>query len=76
MIRFNNISNTELSRIIDEWIKSERDRKIMKRKLIDGITYEKRAEEFELSVKQVYRITNKYIADIYKLCMEWQTIFV
>lgn len=76
MIKFNTISNTELSNIIDEWIKNERDRKIMKRKLIDGITYERLAEEFDLSLKQIYRITNKYIAELYKLCTEWQSITV
>lgn len=76
MIRFNNISNTELSRIIDDWIKNERDRNIMKRKLIDGITYERISEEYDLSVKQIYRITNKYIAELYKLCTEWQSITV
>lgn len=36
MYRFNTISNTDLSNLIDEWIKNERDRKIMKRRLLDG----------------------------------------
>lgn len=57
MNKFNNISNTELQHIIEEWIKSERDRGIMKRRLIDGITIEKLAEEYDLSVKQVHRLT-------------------
>lgn len=74
MYRFNNISNTDLSILIDEWIKNERDRKIMKRRLLDGITHERIAEEFELSVKQIYRITNKYTAILYQLCSEWQAI--
>ena len=46
----------------------------MKRKLIDGITYEKISEEYELSVKQVYRIVKKYVAMLYQLCNEWATI--
>lgn len=74
MYRFNNISNTELSTLIDEWIKSERDRKIMKRRLLDGITHERLAEEFDLSVKQIYRIANRYTAMLYQLCKEWQAI--
>jgi hypothetical protein len=53
------ISNSELSILIDEWIKSERDRAILKRRLIDGICYEPLAEEFDLSVRQVKNIIYK-----------------
>ena len=74
MNRFENISNTQLSAIIDEWIKNERDRKLMKRRLIDGISLERLAEEFELSPKQAYRVTNKYYDYLYGLCTEWVTI--
>ena len=74
MNRFNNISNTELQHIIEEWIKSERDRGIMKRRLIDGITIEKLAEEYDLSVKQVHRLTMKYSEYLYALCNEWVSI--
>lgn len=74
MNRFNNISNTELSHIIDEWIKSDRDRKLMKRRLIDGITIEKLAEEFGLSVKQAFRIITKNNIFLTQLCNEWVTI--
>jgi len=54
-----NVSNSELSILIDEWIKSERDRTILKRRLIDGICYEPLAEEFDLSVRQVKNIIYK-----------------
>ncbi|HRU99659.1 MAG TPA: hypothetical protein P5092_19810 [Ruminococcus sp.] len=50
MNRFDNISNSDLSRLIDEWVKGERDRAIMKRRLIDCIRLEPLAEEFDLSV--------------------------
>lgn len=53
------ISNSELERLIDEWVKSERNRKILKRRLIDGIHYEKIAEEFELSDRQIKTIVKK-----------------
>lgn len=76
MNRFNNISNTQLAAIIEEWIKNERDRKLMKRRLIDGVSLERLAEEFELSAKQVFRITNKYYDVLYELCTEWQAISV
>ena len=56
---FQNISNSEISRVIDEWIKSERDRKILKRRLIDGVCYEPLAEEFNLSVRQTKNIVYK-----------------
>jgi hypothetical protein len=59
MNRFTNISNTELSQLIDEWIRGERDRKIMKRRLIDGICFEPLAEEFELSVTRTWKIVEK-----------------
>lgn len=58
-MKFQYISNSELALLIDEWIKSERDRKILKRRLIDGICYEPLAEEFGMSVKQIIRIVCK-----------------
>jgi hypothetical protein len=59
MNRFTALSNTELSQLIDEWIRGERDRKIMKRRLIDGICFEPLAEEFELSVTRTWKIVEK-----------------
>lgn len=59
MNKFENISNTDLTKLIDEWVKGERDRKILKRRLIDCICYEPLAEEFELSVKRVKSIVYK-----------------
>lgn len=60
------ISRSELENLIDEWIigrNAERDRKILKRRLLDGICYEPLAEEFGLSVQQtkniVYKTQNK-----------------
>lgn len=59
MSRFTTISNTELSRLIDEWVKGERDRKIMTRRLIDCIKLEELAEEFSLSVQHTASIVRK-----------------
>lgn len=53
------ISRSELSALIDEWILKERDRMILKRRLLDGICFEPLAEEFDLSVRQVKRIVYK-----------------
>lgn len=52
-------TNSEVEVLIDEYIHSERDRNLMKRRLIDGITQEKLAEEFNLSVRQVQRLIYK-----------------
>ena len=52
-------TNSQIAHLIDEYIHSERDRKILKRRLIDGLTYEKLAEEFELSVRQTKKIVYK-----------------
>lgn len=49
-------SRSEWEHLIDEHIFSERDRKILKRRLLDGICYEPLAEEFDLSVRQVKNI--------------------
>lgn len=52
-------TNSQIARLIDEMIHSERDRAILKRRLIDGICFEPLAEEFDLSVVQVRRIVYK-----------------
>ena len=54
-----NISIPEVSGLIDNWIFSERDRAILKRRIIDGISYEKLAEEFNLSTTQINTIVRK-----------------
>lgn len=56
------LSKTEICCLIDEWIvgrNAERDRKILKRRLVDGLTYEKLAEEFDMSVRQISNIVYK-----------------
>ena len=41
------VPRAEWSRLIDEWIFSERDRYILKRRLLDGVTFERLAYELE-----------------------------
>lgn len=53
------LPRSELERLIEEWILKERDREILKRRLLDGLTYEALAEEFDLSVRQAKRIVYK-----------------
>lgn len=52
-------TNSQICALIDELIHSERDRKILKRRLIDGICFEPLAEEFDMSVRQMKNIVYK-----------------
>ena len=58
-MRFDDMSRTDIEYLIEEWIHKERDRQILKRRLLDGICYEPLAEEFDLSVRQVKNIVYK-----------------
>lgn len=49
-------TNSQIRALIDEHIHSERDRKILKRRLCDGIRFEALAEEFDLSTQRVKTI--------------------
>jgi DNA-directed RNA polymerase specialized sigma24 family protein len=53
------IPRSQIEILIDEWIFSERDRLILRRRLLDGICYEPLAEEFGLSVRHIKTIVYK-----------------
>jgi DNA-directed RNA polymerase specialized sigma subunit len=59
-------TNSRIRETIAEYIHSERDRKILERRLIDGITFEKLAEEQEMSVSQIKRIVWKGSEEIFR----------
>ena len=53
------ISRSEIEFAIEEWIvgkNAERDRMLLRRRLIDGVVFERLAEEFNLSVRQTKAI--------------------
>ena len=52
-------TNSQIAALIDEHIHNERDRKILKRRLIDGVCYEPLAEEFDLSTQRIKAIIYK-----------------
>lgn len=52
-------SNSEITKIINEYIHNERNRKLLLRRYVDGICLEPLAEEFDLSVRQVKNIIYK-----------------
>ncbi len=59
-------TNSQISHAIDEFIHSERDRKILKRRLIDGICFEPLAEEFDLSVRRIKAIVYKGQSTVFR----------
>lgn len=59
-------SRSQWEDLIDEWIFNERDRNILKRRLLDGLCYENLAEEFELSVTNIKCIVNKCQNKLFK----------
>lgn len=52
-------SNFRLREIVEEYVHSERDRKIMIRKYCDKRTIFQLAEEFDLSITQVNRVITR-----------------
>ena len=59
-------TNSEITNLIDEHIHNKRDRAILKQRLVDGITYEKLAENFEMSVRQIKNIVYKSEDKLFK----------
>ena len=53
---YRDYSNSEIDAAITEWIYSERDRVILREKLLCDITYEAIAEKHKLDVSTVKRI--------------------
>ena len=56
------MGRSQLQAIIDEWVigrNAERDRRIIARRLLDGIIIDKLAEEFDLSPRQTREIIRK-----------------
>ena len=52
------LSRSQYEEVISEWILSERDRQMMRRRFLDGIAFDQLAEEFNLSVQQTKRIVS------------------
>ena len=65
-LRFVGYYRSTVSAAINEWIFNERDRAILKRRLLDGICYEPLAEEFGLSVDRIKQIVYKSEAKLFK----------
>lgn len=59
-------TNSRIRELIAEYIHSERDRKLLERRLIDGITFERLAEEFDMSPRQIRTIVHKNESTLFK----------
>lgn len=62
-----NKPRSEWEHLINEWIigkNAERDRDILKRNLLDGITLEKLAEHHEITPRQASRIVAKRMQNL------------
>ena len=53
------LTNSQLAELIGEHIHSERNRQIMRMKLIDGLTYEKIAEIVQMSPRYVRALVKR-----------------
>ena len=63
-----NLSRSELEALIDEWIigkNAQRDRAIIRMRLIDGVTFELISMSFDMSVRQIKNIVYKGERKIY-----------
>ena len=54
-----NLSRSELQYLIDQWIFNERDRRILADWLLNGMTYERIAEKYDMSDRQIKNIVYK-----------------
>lgn len=69
MNEIQNYNRTQQEALIDEWITgrhAERNRAILKRRLLDGVCFEPLAEEFELSVRQTKNIIYQAQEQLFK----------
>lgn len=68
-MKYDELSNSELATLIDEWVRglhAERNREILKDRLINGMLYEPLAEKYQLSVRQTQKIIYKASEQLFK----------
>ena len=59
-------TNSRMDTLIDEHIHSARDRRILHRRLVDGVCYDSLAEEFDMSVRQIKAIVYREQVILYR----------
>lgn len=69
MKKLENISNSELAMLIDEWVRglhAERNREMLKDRFINGMLFEPLAEKYNLSVRATQNIIYKASEQLFK----------
>lgn len=59
-------TNTQITELINEHIHSERDRAILRRRLVDGVCYQDLADEFDRTPRQMQRVVDKLQKELFK----------
>ena len=59
-------TNSKIREIIGEYIHSQRDREILEKRFVDGLTFEQLAEHFSMSDRQIKRIVDKLQGQIFR----------
>ena len=60
------VPRSEWEKLIDEWVFNEQHREMLKLNLLDGWTYERLSEKFEMSIRQIARIIPKLQNQLFK----------
>lgn len=60
------LSKDQIEFLIEQFCFSKRDREMLKLRLLDGVTYEKLAEIFDLSVRQTKNIIHKNKENVFR----------
>ena len=64
-MKLEDMDNYEIADAIDRYVRGERNRQILNRRLLDEVCYEPLAEEFDISVSQLKRILTKAQSQLY-----------
>ena len=62
----NSKSREDWEELIDSWVHNEMDRRMLKRRLLDGVCFEPLAEEFNLSTNHCQNRVKKAKAQLFK----------
>ena len=65
-MNLDDLDNFQIANAIDRYVRGERARAMLKRRLLDEICYEPLAEEFNISVSQLKRILIKAQEQLFK----------
>lgn len=64
--KIDSYSNYELAEMIDRYVRGERARAMLKRRLIDRVRFERLAEEFDVSTRHCKNIVYKAQEQLFK----------